>query len=164
MLRLNAVNGISSFALFLSDCNNGNEENSLLSGISGPKSTTSFTRDFILIRILNKDYKILFSVNENIIEKFKGAIKVSYFIRINENNNKNDKKNYNKKKSENTAQNEIKNRDSNTSDKNDKKELSGEVASNYNNLEKKKQTSKPKKKSFARIPVQFHEFQNVRSF
>ena len=161
MLRLNTVNGISSFALFLSDSDN--EENSLLSGISDPKSTSSSIRDFILIRILNKDYKILFSMNGNIIEKFKEAIKVSYFICINKND---DNQSNNNKRSINIAQKEIKNNDSNTSNKTNKSntiESSGEVASNFNKLEEKKQISKPKKKSFARIPVQFHEFKNVRS-
>ena len=164
MLRLNAVNGISSFALFLSD--GDNEENSLLSGISYPKSITSSNRDFILLRILNKDYKILFSMNGNIIEKLQEAIKVSHFICINDNDNQSNDKNNNKKRSNNSAQKENKKSDSNTSNKNNlsnKIELSGEVASNFNKLEEKKQISKSKKRSFARIPVQFHEFKKVRS-
>jgi hypothetical protein len=153
------VSGLSSFALFI------NEENTSLPGIKNPSSASN-SSDFILFRILNKDYKILFSNNENRVEKFREAIKVSYFYSSDKNDcgkNEYDKrdlceKTMNNKSAENVTHN------NNTNENSD---IEININHNDDNNEKlavKKPILKSKTKSFARIPVQFQEFENVRLY
>lgn len=154
------MSGLSSFALFL------NEKNTSLPGIKSPSSASN-SCDFILIRILNKDYKILFSRNENRVEIFSEAIKVSYFHSFYKNDN--DKNEYDKsdvfdKRIVNRSEkNVIKKKNTN-----ENSDIEIDVNKKQNDSKEKPAIQKPilksKTKSFVRIPVQPQEFENVRLY
>jgi hypothetical protein len=132
-----------------------------LPGIKSPSSASN-SSDFILIRILNKDYKILFSKNGNRVEKFSEAIKVSYFYSID--NNDNDKRDVCEKTMNNSSE---KNGIYNNTNKNSDIEIKKNNNNNNDKNERlavKRPILKSKTKSFARIPVQSQEFENVRLY
>lgn len=129
-----------------------------MTGIKSPSSASN-SSDFILIRILNKDYKILFSRSKNRVEKFNEAIKVSYFHSIDDN----DKRGSCEKTTNSNSEKNIKNINSNA---NSDIELNTNKNNDNNDVKLaiKKPILKSKTKPFARIPVQSQEFENVRLY
>ena len=166
LLRLSAVSGLTSFLIYVGDANTYTSSSSLGLGSAPSDSrrnsslshgSVSGFGNGLFLRILNREYGFQLpnrsrcTVQDD-VRSTEDGIKVSYYYRSNDVYN-------NDGTSNNSTNNYDSNNDKNDTydKKNDKKVNKNETLENNSNSK-----TKLKAKSYAKIPLQFHEFENVR--
>jgi hypothetical protein len=137
LLHLSATSGLSSFVLFVGDANTFR--------FRAPNSNFFPFSDCIFIRILSKEYGIIFperesirrKLNEKVFRNFQASIKVSY-------------SRYSTASSGGTVSRKIKD------------EIGKSTDETLKHGKEENAVKKTKMKSFARIPLQHDEYLNVR--
>lgn len=155
------MRGLSSFALYVGDAN------SFTSGISNSRSANF--DNYIFLRILSKEYRVILPSKErsssslSSLRHFEEAIKVSFFCSLTISSNFDEVK-YKSNNNKNNGNNSHDNNDDigNGRSKNDNDNNINENMRENEKISGKK-VVKRKLKSYARLPLQFHEFENVRN-
>ena len=155
------MSGLSSFALYVGDAN------SFTSGMSSSRSANF--DNYVFLRILSKEYRVILPSKErsssslSSLRHFEEAIKVSFFcsrtslsnfddVKCKSNNNKN---NGNSSHDNNDDIGNCKSKYDNDNNVNDNVRKNEKISG--------KKVVKRKLKSYARLPLQLHEFENVRN-